>query len=45
MLMIITSYNDDNFVKRCFVESGQALLEFCRPVEKLLIDAMVHYFQ
>lgn len=36
-LMIITSYHYDNFIKRCFVESGQTLPEFCRPVEKQLL--------
>lgn len=36
-LMIIVSYHDDNFIKRCFVENGQTLPEFCSPVEKQLM--------
>lgn len=36
-LMLIVSYYDDNFIKRCFVENGQTLPEFCSPVEKQLM--------
>lgn len=50
-LMIITSCHDDDFIKRCLVESSKTLPEFCRNCEKAVnwkkikSIAMVHFSQ